>query len=94
MGVVIVALWFLAGAVIEGLNTFSRKWTVDRLGQRGAVGWLVAGFLLRLGSTAAVLALSFRYSVPGGAAALVGYLAARWAAVVWLSRYLNRAAGA
>ncbi|MBN1642931.1 MAG: hypothetical protein JXA09_16970 [Anaerolineae bacterium] len=93
MGLVVVGLWFLAGAAIEILNALSRRWTVDRLGQLSAVGWVIAGFVLRLAGTAAVLVLAFRHSARGGVAALIGYLAARWVALLWIHRQLGRAGG-
>jgi hypothetical protein len=90
MGVVIVGLWFVAGAAIEVLNALSRRWTVARLGQLGAVGWVIGGFVVRIVGTATVLVLAFRHSASSGVAALIGYLAARMVALVWLHRRLNR----
>ena len=85
-----MGLWFLAGAGVEGLNTLSRTWAVGRLSQPGAVGWVIGGYVLRLAGTATVLALAFRSSVRGGVAALIGYVIARWVAVLWINRRLDR----
>ena len=89
MSAVIVVLWFLAGAAAEALNMLSRRWTVGRLGQASAVGWVIGGFLVRLVGTAVVLVLAFRHSAAGGAAALSGYLIARWVTLAWLNRRLD-----
>ena len=42
-----VILWFLAGAAIEVLNTFTRKWSVDRLHNLASVGWIAGGVIFR-----------------------------------------------
>ena len=86
MAVWIVALWFLAGAAVEVLNMLTRKWTVERLGGHLLVGWVVGGYILRLGLTSAVLVLGFRHQAVSGVAALLGYLCSRWAMVVWVHR--------
>ena len=70
-------LWFVAGAAVEVLNTFTRKWTVERL-RLSFLGWLFAGIAFRLAFTAVVLMLAFRRDPVYGASALVGYLVGRW----------------
>lgn len=85
-----VVLWFLAGVAVEVVNTLSRKWTVERLGQRLLFGWVAGGYILRLAMTSAVLVLGFRYQPICGAAALMGYICSRWAMVLWLHRRLGR----
>jgi hypothetical protein len=85
-----VILWFLAGVAVEVVNTFSRKWTVERLGQHLALGWVVGGYILRLAMTSAVLVLGFRHQAISGAAALMGYICSRWAMVLWLHRRVGR----
>jgi hypothetical protein len=82
-------LWFLAGAVVEVLNTLGRKWTVQQLGRPTLVGWLVGGYVLRLALTSAVLVLGFRHQAISGAAALLGYLCSRWAMVFWIHRHFG-----
>jgi len=85
----LAGLWFLAGVVVEVLNTVSRKLSVDRLEDAASAGWILAGFFLRLGVTAGILALAFRHTAASGAAALIGYLSCRWMMIWWLHRRLN-----
>jgi hypothetical protein len=86
---VLVALWFLAGVAVEVLNTAFRKWSVDRLESAASIGWVLAGFFVRIGITAGILTLAFRHSVASGVAALLGYLSCRWVMVWWLHHRLN-----
>ena len=86
---VITVLWFLAGASVEVLNTFTRKWTVGRLPSAVSVGWITGGLLFRLAVTAGILVLAFRDSVGSGAAALAGYMLCRWATIWWIHHSLK-----
>jgi hypothetical protein len=86
MAVLLAVLWFLAGAAVEFLNTLTRKWTVERLGQQALAGWVVGGYLVRLALTSAVLVLAFRHEAVSGVAALLGYLCSRWTMVWWIHR--------
>jgi hypothetical protein len=87
-------LGFLAGAAIEVVNTFTRKWTVERLHDAGSVGWILGGLLFRLLGTSVVLALAFRFSVPAGVGALLGYMASRWVMVWWIHRQMTESSDA
>jgi hypothetical protein len=89
MAALIVFLWFLAGAAVEVVNAFSRKWTVERLGGRALYGWVAGGYILRLAMTSAVLVLAFRHRPISGAGALLGYVCSRWAAMFWMHRQLG-----
>ena len=86
MTVIIAVLWFLAGVAVEFLNTLTRKWTVERLGQQALAGWMVGGYLVRLALTSAVLVLAFRHEPVSGVAALVGYICSRWVMMWWIHR--------
>lgn len=83
-------LWFFAGAGIEVLNTFTRKWSVDRMRGRIGIVWIVGGVFLRTAGTAVLLMLAFRHSAASGAAGLVGYLLCRWAMIWWINRRTER----
>jgi hypothetical protein len=89
MAALVVFLWFLAGVTVEVVNALSRKWTVERLGQRTLVGWVAGGYFMRLAVTSAVLVLAFRHRPISGAAALLGYVCSRWATMFWMHRQLN-----
>jgi hypothetical protein len=80
-----IALWFLAGCAVEGLNTWVRKWNVGALGAHSAARvWpgLILGFVFRLVGTAMVLVFAFRCGLACGVAALLGYWLCRWV-IVW-----------
>ena len=79
-------LWFLAAAGIEVLNTFLRKWSVERLQSRTGAALVLGGMVFRMVGTAVVLMLAFRHSALSGAAGLIGYLASRWAMIWWINR--------
>ena len=81
-----VVLWFMAGAGIEVLNTFTRKWSVDRMQSRVGAAWIAGGVILRLAGTAVLLMLAFRHSLASGVAGLVGYLICRWVMIWWIDR--------
>ena len=66
------ALWFLAGAGVEVLNAFLRKWSVERLQSPPGAALVLGGMVLRMFGTAAILMLAFRHSPLSGAAGLVG----------------------
>ena len=79
-------LWFLAGAGVEVLNTFLRKWSVERLQSPSGAGLVLGGMVVRMFGTAAILVLAFRHSPLSGAASLIGYMASRWAMIWWINR--------
>jgi hypothetical protein len=83
------ALWFAAGAAVEVLNTFTRKWTVEHLRGLPSMGWLMLGIAFRLALTAIVLMLAFRHAAVSGIGALAGYLICRWAMIWWINRPLS-----
>jgi hypothetical protein len=89
MGALVVILWFLAGVAVEVVNALSRKWTVERLGQRALMGWVAGGYILRLAMTSAVLVLAFQHRPISGVAALLGYICSRWAAMFWMHRQMG-----
>jgi hypothetical protein len=90
MTVLTAALWFLAGAAVEVLNTLTRKWTVERLDRRRDLAWVMGGFVLRLVVTSAVLAVGFRHRPAAGIAVLLGYLCSRWVIILWLYRRIGK----
>ena len=91
MSAVVAGLWFLAGAAIEVLNAFTRKWSVERLHDRVSAAWVVGSVSVRLIGTAVLLMLAFRSSVLSGVAALMGYMVCRWVMIWWINRQLNDA---
>jgi hypothetical protein len=94
--VLLVGLWFLAGAAIEVFNAWTRRLMVGKLDpeQRArSMGWFAGGFFLRVVSTAGVLALAFRHSLVSGLMALLGYYVCRTAITWRLARRLERPPG-
>jgi hypothetical protein len=87
------ALWFLAGFGVEVLNTFLRKWSVERLQCPRSAVLVLGGMVLRMLGTATILMLAFRHSPSSGAAGLVGYLASRWVMIWWINRQTDIAEG-
>ena len=82
-----IALWFLAGAAIEVLNTLIRCWSIERARHPARTFALITGGLLfRLLATALVLMLAFRHSPISGMMALVGYWVFRWVMIGWVNR--------
>jgi hypothetical protein len=91
-----VGLWFLAGAAIEGFNTWTRRWAAERLAPERrvrSVGRFVGSFMLRVILTAAVLALAFRHSLVSGVLAWLGYYVCRTVLTWRLARHLDRRPG-
>lgn len=89
----VVGLWFLAGAAIEVLNAWTRRWTAEWLvpGRRArSVGWFAGGFILRVVLTAGVLVLAFRHSFVSGLVAWLGYYVCRTVLIFRVSRDLER----
>jgi hypothetical protein len=92
----IVGLWFVAGAAIEVLNAWTRRWAAEQLAperRAASVGWFVGGFVLRVVLTAGVLVLAFRHSLASGLAAWLGYYVCRMVLIGRLSRRLERGSG-
>ena len=84
MRALLVVLGFLGGAAIEVFNTFTRKWTVERMHGAGSVGWIMGALLFRLLGTSVLLLLAFRADPLAGVAALLGYMVSRWVMVWWI----------
>jgi len=81
----IIVLWFLAGAVVELFNAWTRRRVVERLAPERrprSVGWFMGGFVVRVMLTAGVLVLAFRDSLASGLMAFLGYYLCR-TVVVW-----------
>jgi hypothetical protein len=92
----ITGLWFLAGVAIELANAWTRRLVVAKLEpERWArsMGWFAGGFVVRVVSTAGVLALAFRHSFASGLLALLGYYLCRTVVVWRLSGRLDRPPG-
>jgi hypothetical protein len=89
-------LWLLAGAAVEVVNAWTRRWAAAQLvpGLRAqSMGWVLGSFLVRVVLTAGVLFLAFRHSFLSGAMAWLGYYVCRTVLIVWMSRRLERDSG-
>ena len=81
----VVVLWFLAGAVVELFNAWTRRLVVGKLAperRSRSVGWFAGGFVVRVVLTAGVLVLAFRDSLASGLMAFLGYYVCR-TVVLW-----------
>ena len=81
-----IALWLLLGALTEGLNSFTRWWTVARIRadlQSNALTLTLGGMALRLALVAAVLIAALRQGILPGLLAFTGVWLSRSAAVIW-----------
>lgn len=81
--------WFVLGATIGWLHTFSQRKMVQKLGNNNGtsvVGWFALRMLLFWAIAAILLVLSLRSGLPNGLAVFAGLLLARWASLIYYVR--------